>query len=259
MFKYRKHDNYIGSVFSFGAGTQSTAIMALIKHEPERIIETVGHLPDYALFADTGAESHDSLVNFEFWRANSPIPLYRVKNWKKNALNDGYRALPVYFPYGGAMMKRQCTNEWKIQPLNKATSKLFPKKRVKNPVALWLGISIDEITRMKENSIKSIENVYPLIELGLSRFDCYQILEKYRYKVVKSSCYMCPYQVKRWHENPELDKAIEYEKNMQKEGRYREIPYLHPSCESLEIAVAKQKAQGNLFTFDDECDGICGV
>lgn len=258
MFKYRKHDQYLGSVFSFGAGTQSTAIMALIKHEPERLLETVGHLPDYALFADTGAESRDSLINFEYWRKESPIPLYRVKNWKRNALKDGFRALPVYFPNGGSK-NRQCTAEWKIQPLNKATSKLFPKKRPNNPVAVWLGISVDEIQRMKESWVKSIENVYPLIELGLSRQDCYQILDKYGYKAVKSSCYMCPYQVKRWHENPELDKAIAYEKNMQLNNPYREMPYLHPTCEPLEIAVAKQKAQGNLFTFDDECDGICGV
>jgi len=258
MIKYRKHEKYIGSVFSFGAGTQSTAIMALIKHEPQRLIDTVGHIPNYALFADTGAESKDSLDNFEFWRKESPIPLYRVKNWKRNAMKDGFRALPVFFPLGGSL-NRQCTSEWKIIPLNKATSKLFPKKRPKNPVAMWLGISLDEIQRMKESRVKSIENVYPLIELGLSRQDCYQILEKYGYKAVKSSCYMCPYQVKRWHENPELDKAIAYEKEMQRQSLYREVPYLHPSCEPLEIAVAKQKAQGNLFTFDDECDGICGL
>jgi hypothetical protein len=258
MFKYRKHDKYIGSVFSFGAGTQSTAIMALIKHEPQRLLDTVGHLPDYALFADTGAESRDSLINFEYWRKNSPIPLYRVKNWKRNAIKDGYRALPVYFPLGGSK-NRQCTSEWKIQPLNKATSKLFPKKRPKNPVATWLGISLDEIQRMKESWVKSIENVYPLIELGLTRFDCYQILEQYGYKAVKSSCYMCPYQVKRWHENPELDKAIEYEKNMQQHSPYREVPYLHPSCLPLGEAVQQQINQRNLFTFDDECDGVCGL
>lgn len=100
MFKYRKNQHYIGSIFSFGAGTQSTAIMALIKHKPDRLLETIGHLPDYALFADTGAESRDSLINFEFWRKESPIPLYRVKNWKRNAINS-YGDPPVYFD-GGA-------------------------------------------------------------------------------------------------------------------------------------------------------------
>lgn len=216
------------------------------------------HLPNYALFADTGAESSSSLENFEYWRKESPIPMYRVKNWHHNALHNGYRDLPVYFPEGG-MMKRQCTSQWKINPINKAIRKLYPNKRPNKPVALWLGISTDEIGRMKENRLKSIENVYPLIEMGLSRQDCYAILEKYGYPQVKSSCFMCPYQVKRWHENPELDKAIGYEKSLQANNPYREIPYLHPSCEPLEVAVNKQLNQTNLFTFDDECDGHCGL
>lgn len=33
MIKYRKHENYIGSVFSFGAGTQSTAIIKMSKED----------------------------------------------------------------------------------------------------------------------------------------------------------------------------------------------------------------------------------
>lgn len=156
-------------------------------------------------------------------------------------------------------MQRQCTSEWKIKPLNDAIRKLYPNKSVKRVVAKWLGISCDEVQRMKESWVKSIENVFPLIELGIDRQECYSILERYGYKAVKSSCYMCPYQAKRWHENPELDKAIVYEKLLQKNNNYRETPYLHPTCEPLETAVAKQQAQGNLFTFDDECDGICGV
>ena len=260
MIKYRKHDNYIGSVFSFGAGTQSTAIMALIKHEPERLLDTVGHLPDYALFADTGAESRDSLINFEYWRKESPIPLYRVKNWKRNAET---RPLDIPSYVGGGLTKRRCTYDWKVTPINRAISRLYSRKSKNRVVAVWLGISCDEITRMKENKQKSLENVFPLIELGLDRQDCYSIIEKYGYKAVKSACYMCPFQAKHWHENPELEKAIAYEKKMQNaqltDKSLKSVPYLHPSCEPLGIAVAKQKAQGNLFTFDDECDGICGV
>ncbi len=257
MIKYRKHNHYSGFVFSFGAGTQSTAIMALIKHEPQRLINIIGHLPNYAIFADTGAESRDSLINFEFWRKESAIPLYRVKNWQRNALTN-YGDIPAFMSNGG-LSPRQCTSHWKIQPIYKAVRRLYPNKSSKNPVAMWLGISCDEITRMKESPQKSIENVFPLIELGLDRQDCYSILDKYGYKAVKSACYMCPYQVKRWHENPELDKAIAYEKEMQRQSLYREVPYLHPSCLPLEKAVEVQLNQTNLFTFDDECDGHCGV
>jgi hypothetical protein len=262
VIKYRKHENYIGSVFSFGAGTQSTAIMALIKHEPQRLIDTVGHLPDYAIFADTGAESRDSLINFEYWQKNSSIPLYRVKNWKRNA-NTNPLDIPAYVK--GGLIRRQCTSDWKVIPINRAVRKLFPNKSPKKVVSQWMGITCDEIIRMKENRQKSIENVYPLIELELNRQDCYQILDKYGYKAIKSSCYMCPFQSKQWTQNKELDKAILFEKKIQKLQQtdlslnLKNVPYLHPSCEPLEIAVRKQMDQTNLFTFDDECDGICGL
>ena len=255
MFNYRKHHDYHGSIFSFGAGVQSTAILLLIKYEPERLLKTVGHLPKHIIFADTGAESEASLRNFE--KCKELLPIYRVKNWKRNAINKP-DDIPVYFDTG-LNNTRKCTTEWKVKPINDATRKLYPTKSKKRPVAMWLGISTDEITRMKESWVKSIENVFPLIELGLSRQDCYQILKQYNWEVAKSSCYMCPYQVKRWHENPELDKAIAYEKELQRVSQYREKPFLHPAAIPLGEAVKMQLNQTNLFTFQDECEGHCGV
>ena len=269
MFRFsdyrNKNTNYCGAIFSFGAGVQSTAIMLLLKHEEERVLEAVGHLPKCAIFADTGAELSESLENFEYWRKHSPIPLFRVKNWKTNAINNP-ADMPVFLPSGG-FTHRTCTHKWKLQPIFKASRNLYPKQNKNNPCAMWLGISTDEITRMKQSNEKCRENIYPLIELGLSRQDCYSIIKKYGHKANKSSCYMCPYQVKRWAENKDIDKAIAYEKELQKQlspdgtekAKYREVPYLHPSCEPLDIAVQKQLAQGNLFTFDDECDGYCGL
>lgn len=253
--KYSDHTNYCGSVFSFGAGTQSTAILLLIKHEPQTLLDIIGHLPEHIIFADTGAESADSLRNYE--RCRQLLPIYRVKNWQRHAMNN-YSDIPVYFT-GGGKMQRQCTSVWKIRPVHRAIRKLYPMKSPKTKVACWLGISCDEAQRMKVSAVKSIENVYPLIELGLTRQDCYAILRRYEWEAVKSCCYMCPYQVHRWADNPELDKAIAYEKELQKRSLYREVPYLHPSAIPLEEAVEVQMAQTNLFTFADECDGVCDV
>ena len=256
MFKYRKHENYHGSIFSFGAGVQSTAILLLIKYEPERLLETIGHLPEHIIFADTGAESEASLRNFE--KCRELLPIYRVKNWERNALTS-LKDIPMYFKKGVGVMQRRCTQHWKVEPIRTATRKLYPNKSVKRPVATWLGISTDEVTRMKESWVKSVENVYPLIELGLDRQNCYQILKKYNWEAVKSSCYMCPFQVKVWHENPEIDKAIAYEKELQRISFFPDTPYLHPSAVPLEEAIKQQQNQTNLFTFDDECEGHCGV
>ena len=264
MIKYRKYKDYIGSIFSFGSGVQSTAIFLLIHHEPQRLLKVVGHLPEWIIFADTGAENQESIDNFEKCKSMSKIPMLRVKNFERNALNS-YRDVPVFFESGGNM-QRQCTAEWKIKPINRAISKLYSHKKstknIKKIVSAWLGISLDEISRMKESKIKSIENVYPLIELGLTRNNCYQILKKYNWNAVKSSCYMCPYQVKRWVENKEIDKAISYEKQLQKYSNYREIPFLHPSAQPLEEVYKNLKNQTNLFSrwdFENECDGVCGI
>jgi hypothetical protein len=260
MLNYRTRNEFCGSIFSFGAGTQSTAILLLMKYEKERFINAVGMMPDWIIFADTGAESYDSLLNLEKCKKEL-FPIIRVKNFKRNATTHP-QDIPVFFGNNQANNERRCTTDWKIRVINKATSKLFPKKNKKNPVAMMMGISTDEITRIKTHKLKSIEKIYPLIDLNLSRQDCYQIIDKYGWQPVKSACYMCPYQSKRWHENKEIDKAIAFEKKLQAKSEYQKKPYLHPSGMPIAEVYKMQLAQGDLFddwTIDNECDGICGV
>jgi 3'-phosphoadenosine 5'-phosphosulfate sulfotransferase (PAPS reductase)/FAD synthetase len=160
-------------------------------------------------------------------------------------------------------MNRECTQEWKVAPIRQAIKKLYPKNNFKNPVTMWLGISTDEAQRMKESWVKYVKHQYPLITLELSRFDCQQILKEYNWEAVKSSCYMCPFQVKRWLENKEIDKAIEFEERLQKENKtYKQTPYLHPSGLSLREVIERDKKQFSLFEnwdFLNECEGHCGV
>jgi hypothetical protein len=260
MFNYRTRDEYCGSVFSFGAGTQSTAILLLMKYESERFINAVKMFPDWIIFADTGAESNDSLLNLEKCRKEL-FPIIRIKNFKRNA-NTHPQDVPVFFGNHQANNQRRCTSDWKVSIINKAVRKLYPKKSKKKPVAMMMGISTDEITRMKTHKLKSIEKIYPLIDLNLSRQDCYQIIEKYGWNAIKSACYMCPYQSKRWHENKEIDKAIAFEKKLQSESKYKKTPYLHLSARPIAEVYQMQLDQGDLFEewdMDNECDGFCGV
>lgn len=262
MFNYRNRHDFCGSVLSFGAGTQSTAILLLMKYEKERFLEKVGLFPEQIIFANTQAENRESLLNLEKCHKEL-FPITIVENKRRNALTRP-QDIPVYFQ--GEQGKkttmnnlRHCTTEWKIKPINKELTRLYPRKNKKKPVALMLGISTDEITRMKINKLKSIENIYPLIDLNLSRQDCYQILVKYGWESVKSSCYMCPYQAKRWRDNQEIDKAIAYEKNLQSISRYKKTPYLHPFAIPLEDAYQIESTQVELWNIDNECDGVCGV
>ena len=75
------------------------------------------------------------------------------------------------------MLRRQCTADYKIKPVVKKVREMLglkwgEKRKKGTRVEMIMGISIDEIFRMKTNQIKYITNVYPLIDAKLSREDC---------------------------------------------------------------------------------------
>ena len=75
------------------------------------------------------------------------------------------------------LLRRQCTSQYKILPVNKKIRDLLNvgyRKRVPKDtvVEVLMGISYDEIIRMKDNRIKYITNVYPLIDKKFKRQDC---------------------------------------------------------------------------------------
>jgi hypothetical protein len=84
-----------------------------------------------------------------------------------------------------------------------------------------MGISQDEISRMKTNQIKYIQNVYPLVEKKMRRSDCITWMEDNFYPTPpRSACTFCPYhsneewlKIKNgdpdeWKEVVEMDRAI---------------------------------------------------
>ena len=91
------------------------------------------------------------------------------------------------------MLQRQCTKDYKIAPIKKLIRRV-EKASKKNPVYLWLGISMDEITRISPSDAKYQIKRFPLVEKRLTRNDCVKWLEKHDYPVpVKSSCVGCPF------------------------------------------------------------------
>ena len=81
-------------------------------------------------------------------------------------------------PRRGGIGRRQCTAEFKIQPIRRKIRELAglkPRQRAPKGLLIsqWLGISTDEITRMKQAPDPWIENRFPLIDdLRMSRSDC---------------------------------------------------------------------------------------
>jgi len=263
-------NNYIHRAFSFGAGVQSTALLLLIKHNPELLIDAVGHLPDSVYFADTGAEPANVYQHLEQVQHWSPLPITVVSNGSILEPRDGFPPIPFFTTNRDGsvgMLRRQCTREYKIAPIERSIRQaigLAPgRKGISRSVALWLGISIDEASRMTTNKTKLIDNVYPLIELGWNRTRCYSYCLEHGVRPPKSRCFFCPYigdwaEIKR-NQPQEFAKACAYDeqhRNCTAAGAERPV-YLHRSCKPLAEAVVDQ---GSLFDgFDAECAGLCGL
>jgi hypothetical protein len=263
-------------VISLGAGVQSST-MALMSAE--------GKLPkvDCAIFADTGYEPKAVYRYLEFLEKVLPYPVYRVQ--KGNIRDDMLAAKDtnkfVVAPFFNqhsitgkkGMIRRQCTNDYKIQPIRKKIRELcnveykkhFPKDKY---VEQWIGISTDEIMRMKPARDKYILNRHPLIEAKMSRQDCIDYLKKKNIPLPeKSACICCPYRddkgwLKMKKERPEeFADAIALDKDIRLINKDPNMKnYTHKSCKPLdEVDFDKKEDDKQLNMFNNECEGMCGV
>lgn len=265
------------TVISLGAGVQSSvmAIMAAKGEFPK---------PDCAIFADTGYEPKKVYSYLEFLKKILPYPVYVVSkgNIKKDMLDsiDNGTRFPTapFFTQAEitgkkGMLRRQCTADYKIVPIRKKIRELcnvgygkhFPKDKY---VEQWIGISTDEIQRMKPARDKYILNRHPLIEAKMSRQDCINYLKKENIPLPeKSACIVCPYHNDAyWHfmkteRKEEFADAVEFDKNIRTGSRnVRDKLYLHRSCKPLdEVEFNKKENDNQLDMFNNECEGMCGV
>ena len=132
------------------------------------------------------------------------------------------------------------------------------------PTILYLGISLDEIQRMKESRLSKITYKYPLIEQRITRSDCVKFLEKRSFNnIKKSSCVFCPYHnnaqwreikqnyPKEWKKVMKVDKAV---RDSSKRG-LRDQLYLHRTLKPIDEAYL-QEDQEDLFMCEE---GYCGI
>ena len=264
------------TVISLGAGVQSSTMA---------IMAAKGDFPkvDCAIFADTGYEPKAVYKYLEFLKKILPYPVHLVE--KGNIRDDMLAAkgttnfvVAPFFTQNKitgkkGMVMRQCTNDYKIQPIrtkirelcNVKKGKHFPKDKY---VEQWIGISTDEIGRMKPSRDKYILNRHPLIEAKMSRQDCIDYLKKENIPLPeKSACIVCPYHNDAyWHfmktERPsEFADAVDFDKQVRNISRKEdEQLYSHRSCKPLdEVEFDKKETDKQLDMFNNECEGMCGV
>jgi len=134
-------------------------------------------------------------------------------------------------------------------------------------VEQWIGISLDELQRMKDSHVKWIRHRWPLIEKRMTRGHCLEWMERNGYpKPTKSACTFCPYHdndtwramkqndVESWDDAVAMDNMI---RNGIR-GTTQKL-YLHQSMQPLEEVDFRNAEDFGQLSFLDECDGMCGV
>lgn len=189
-------------ILSLGAGVQSSTVALMIaKGELEPV--------DCAIFSDTHWEPRHVYTWLDWLEKQLPFPVYRVSagslresiEKKQNTSGGRFAAVPwfVINPDGShGMGRRQCTREHKIEPLIRKKRELLglaPRQRTAEVLCeTWIGISTDEVFRVKNSSERWNVNRWPLIERRMSRMDCLAWMERNGFpQPPKSSCIGCPY------------------------------------------------------------------
>ena len=177
--------------------------------------------------------------------------------------------MPVFTGNGG-MTHRQCTNDYKITPIQKKLRELLgyqPRQRIPaDSITTWIGISTDEAIRMKPSRQAWIINRWPLIELRMSRADCLSWFTKRGYpQPPKSSCIGCPYHSDQQWLEIKKGRKEEWEELIQIDKRIRtglpgmkQQAFLHRSLKPIgEVDFRHIENQHDMF--GNECEGMCGV
>lgn len=283
-------------VLSLGAGVQSSALYLMAVHG-----EFPGETPDLAIFADTQWEPPATYAWLDELEriGGSKIPIQRVTRGSlRQDVIDGVRTgkripnLPYFTedpknPKRGMLMRRTCTYDYKITPLQRATRAALNARRVElgvrgklkvGEVEKWIGISTDEASRMKDSGCGYVTHRWPLIEKQMSRHSCIEWMRGNGYpEPPKSACIGCPFHnATYWRamrdERPsDWEDATEFDDFLRAEGggengvmrgmKSGGSAYLNRNLvplRSVDFRTESEKS-GQINLFENECEGMCGV
>jgi hypothetical protein len=265
-------------VISLGAGVQSTTMALMAAHGE------ITPMPDCAVFADTQAEPKAVYEHLRWLMSPNvlPFPVHVVTAGDLKAQIASERPtgkflkvdIPAYVlaPDGeSALINRSCTRDFKIDPIRRKVRDLLRisgRRSPREPVCeQWIGISLDEASRMKPAREEWQVMRWPLIEKRMSRWDCLRWMEKSGYpKPPKSSCTFCPFHSDdQWRAltSAEFAEAVEVDRRLRSKPpsayRTKGTLFLHRSCKPLDqVDFSTLEDHGQLNMFINDCSGSCG-
>lgn len=219
-------------------------------------------MPSEAIFADTQDEPPEVYDYLEYLKPLLPFPIVTVTAGRlSDTFGEKFVHIPAYMRNKdgeSSMGKKQCTRHFKLNPIYRRLRKQLGAHH-KRPITVWVGISTDEISRVKPARVKYVVNRWPLIEKEWSRNACSEWLKRNGFKQPpKSACEFCPLHsdfVWRGLSKASMDRAIAVDKLLATRGEY-----LHPSLVRLEdVDFSTEEERGQLNMFNNECEGMCGV
>jgi hypothetical protein len=275
------------NILSLGVGVQSVTLY---------FMSCMDILPraDYAIFSDTGGEkkkTYEYLAYMQKWAAeNNGIPIVhsKLRNLAED-LKKGNRpnsrfvsSIPAFTKNADGtigMLKRQCSAYYKREVVDQEIKLLLGIKSFvgyKGKINVWIGISADEIGRMKHSTARWKDCWHPLVGYASSKKDVWRIPKPYDVTYtraaclswladngfpipVKSGCVFCPYtydwdevyeEPDDWKLAVDIDEAI---RNSTKAGITQPI-FLNDNL----LPLKELKATGQMKLFKQEpCTDGC--
>ncbi|HID70651.1 MAG TPA: hypothetical protein EYP35_09420 [Desulfobacterales bacterium] len=158
-----------------------------------------------AVYSNHGADWPETAEYVKIFTAKHPVTILNPTVSKP--FGDGRKTWRSLIEYCSdrkiipQQWPRWCTGDWKKDVVS---------KYVEKPCFMFIGIDAGEAHRAKIHSNGRIEYRWPLIEEGIDREGCKQIIKDHGLPVPpKSGCYICPFQrPSQWkrlrHEHPNL-------------------------------------------------------
>jgi len=191
---------------SFGGGVNSTALLLLLTDRCEQF-ETI--------FVNHGG---DYPVTYEY------VDYLRDEGFEITEITpnvEGYHTIYDYSIQKQILPSRRfrwCSDKFKIRPIN---------SYIELPCTMFIGFDKGELKRVVDNRLTQITNEYPLVDAGMDRNDCIDIIIEHGLKVPqKSGCWFCPFMHKLevrelfLNHHDLYNKTVALENNCMKEGFY---------------------------------------
>ncbi len=239
------------TVLSLGWGVQSFCLAAMM---------ALDEIPraDYLIHADT-RHGRDATYRFVWrwspWLGEHGLNVVQVTGRRTHVVQAWSNSKSVMIPAftvdratgKRGKILRQCTSEWKIKPIRQWVRQELRRRKVPvlpGTVESWQGISLDEAAlRCRTSDVAYIRNVYPLVDLGITRAGCEKWLRQHDLEVPsKSSCTFCPFRsIQSWRDikledGPDWQEALQVDATIRDRRPLAEL-FVHPYRRPLDEAV----------------------